>query len=80
MNRRVRNRTPGGVGGGRRKAASYPIRSSGTTFPTRRRVGLALTPLCVGQVTFSQDLAPLRRGFFVCGSLTASLTWPELQR
>jgi hypothetical protein len=25
MNRRVRNRTPGGVGGGRRKAPSYPI-------------------------------------------------------
>jgi hypothetical protein len=25
MNRRVRNRTPGGVGGGRRKAPSYPM-------------------------------------------------------
>lgn len=33
MNRRVRNRTPGGVGGGRRKASSYPIETAETVGP-----------------------------------------------
>jgi hypothetical protein len=33
MNRRVRNRTPGGVGGGRRKAPSYPMPRAGLSSP-----------------------------------------------
>jgi hypothetical protein len=35
MNRRVRNRTPGGVGGGRRKAPSYPMRTAHPCEPLR---------------------------------------------
>jgi hypothetical protein len=81
MNRRVRNRTHGGVGGGRRKASSYPILDGNFRG---RLVRLELHPpprsparrsfLGAGAIAFDFP-RPWRRGREIGRSLSRGIGW-----